>query len=118
MSAQCNGSHGALASCSTPCSCLGLHLGWKEEVAAQCNGKVMMLWKNGCLHVLDYQLLGADLGNCPKFLGRRRMCHRQVSPPAFPAALCRHRPSAAVIAQAVFKQELLYSEPLEEQEIG
>lgn len=32
------------------------------------------------------------------------------------AAPCRHMPSAAVVAQAMFKQVLLYLEPLEDLE--
>ena len=86
MSAQCNGSHGALASCSAPCSCLGLHLGWKEEVAAQCNGKGMMLWKNGCLHVLDYQLLGADLGELSQISWKKDVSQTAQSP-SFPSGI-------------------------------
>jgi len=46
----------------------------------------MMLWKNGCLHVLDYQVLGADLGELSHIFWKKDVPQRDQSP-SFPSAI-------------------------------
>lgn len=101
-------------SCCSPCSCLGLFLGWKKKVTAKGMMLWKMLWVSSCAWLpTSGSWIG---GTVPNFL-EEEICHRQLRRPASPVVLCRRLPSVAAIAQAVCTQALLYSAHLEETEI-
>lgn len=56
-------------------------------MAAQCNGKGIMIWKNGCLHVLDYQLLGPDLGELTQISLKKTDVSQIAQSPSFHSSI-------------------------------
>lgn len=56
-------------------------------MAAQCNGKGIMVWKNECLHVLDYQLLGADLGELTQISLKKKDVSQIAQSPSFRSSI-------------------------------